>query len=792
MKPLKFVLIGFAICLVLILCGIGSLFLAPVQKSLFLTYANNSGELRELSLDAIEIDLEGIEFENLSFETDAGKFSFEFLSVDAPLLEFVNSPSAEITDFEFDGVVLDFSEQFSEEVSVPEENVEADPTPIVLPSLAEIDIFEQLNIKQGSGDVTVVLSDAESMRLDYTVRDLAPGKEGRIAINWAWTQPGFVAHLGDDRQVGGSLAFGARLDPNGVLIALNSIAELGLTLDGQVSNSARLISSLKDSDDGFLLDSRLVYMANDEENSDLLAGSLEFPRNLGKFTYRGTLALDSELLSPILQLLQIAVPSFQVNSDIAVEFNKGNGAVIAESRGSARYGDLSNQYDLVLNGQSGDAFQGRVTGYLASNAGESGSRLELSEIDAMIEKDSSVRAVANVIFAHAGKQERLKLSAMIPGDAQKPLGFDINSDTLSVPHLQTVADALVASLPETSNSESPSGEPGNPFDVGRPVQLSGKVGRLVIEEPWSLDTVELNTRIENGALDLRKMDFNFLSGRFSNAGVIGFKEGKFGLDAKSNLRGLTVGSAMTTLGFNPIVDTTLGGDVQWTAQAESMSGLIGNMRLGWNFRAEEGSINIPESDIMRSLRGATQAASIIGTFLPGQNYLGNFSKIVDKADVVKLDQINFSGERSQEGALKIEQLELKGTEFYAQLAGDIRSTNWSDILEAAARFQLNVGSKGEVSELADQIGLSEGRVRDGYQLWGKMPFSITGTLEQLNFGTMQEWALGKVIGSPKKALTRKNTEDPDPQKPAVESATEQIKREAERVLGGLLNSVLGE
>ncbi|MEM7673695.1 MAG: hypothetical protein AAF212_10170, partial [Verrucomicrobiota bacterium] len=514
---------------------------------------------------------------------------------------------------------------------------------------------------------------------------------------------------------------------------------------------------------------------------------------LDKVKYRGQLSLDSQTLSPLMEVLEMTLPDFQIDSELAVEFKQESGAIIAESRGSANYGDLSNRFDLLLNGVVKPEFRGRVTGYVTSTAGDSGARVELSGIDASLAPDTALRALANLNMSHSGETERLKLQALIPSDSNLPVSFSFASDDISIPVLQSVSDEFLASLPETSSESSEPPSVSNPFEVERPIQLSGKIGRLVINEPWSLDAVELDTRIAEGSLKLNKMDFNFLSGRFANSGVVGFQDGGFALDAKSNLQHLAVASAMTTLGVEPIVDTTLGGDVTWLAEAESMQGLIDNLHVGWDFQAPAGTINIPESKIMRSVRGATQAASLLGTFLPGQGYLGNFSKIVDKADVVELSEVNFSGQRTGTGSIKIQQLELKGSDFYAQVAGDIRSKSWSDILESAARFQLNLGSKGEVSELANQIGLIDGRVRDDYELWGKMPFSITGTLQTLNFGTLQDWALDKVVGSSKSALTGRGSSNAESgQDASGESASEQITREAQRVLGGLLESVLGD
>ena len=74
-----------------------------------------------------------------------------------------------------------------------------------------------------------------------------------------------------------------------------------------------------------------------------------------------------------------------------------------------------------------------------------------------------------------------------------------------------------------------------------------------------------------------------------------------------------------------------------------------------------------------------------------------------------------------------------------------------------------------------------------------MPFSITGTLQTLNFGTLQDWALDKVVGSSKSALTGRGSSNAESgQDASGESASEQITREAQRVLGGLLESVLGD
>ena len=137
------------------------------------------------------------------------------------------------------------------------------------------------------------------------------------------------------------------------------------------------------------------------------------------------------------------------------------------------------------------------------------------------------------------------------------------------------------------------------------------MGRLIIEEPWSLDQVEIDTRIDDGVLDLNKMDFSFLSGRFSNAGVIGYVDSGFKLKADSKLRGLTVQSAMTTLGFEPIVETTLHGDEMGCYIAIDGWACGGDERRV-ELLGEEGRIDIPEIKFCAAC-GATQAASIIVT-----------------------------------------------------------------------------------------------------------------------------------------------------------------------------------
>ena len=138
---------------------------------------------------------------------------------------------------------------------------------------------------------------------------------------------------------------------------------------------------------------------------------------------------------------------------------------------------------------------------------------------------------------------------------------------------------------------------------------------------------------------------------------------------------------------------------------------------------------------------------------------------MDYADVVKLR--SFRRKRDSAGAVSIDKLEMKGADFYADVSGEIE---WlADILNSAARMRLNLGSKGQVSELAKQIGLTEGRLRGITSCGGRYPSRYQVLWERLDYSAMRTV---EKIGS----ATRLEPEASDPAKRATEeSPADQLK-----------------
>ena len=787
MKRFKLLIGACVVVLLLVVAAVGALFLKPVQKAIFLNIASSSEGVQDVTLNSIQVGFDGIELEQLAFKTPAGTFTIGSASLDAPLMSFINQPRTEIRNLVLGDVVVDLSDA---KPGSEEETREPSSAAVTLPALSDFTVFETVSILQSSGDVQVILSEDEVIDLDLKLVNVLPGQKGKLTFGWDWAQPSFLAESAKERAVFGNLSADIALDATGALTSIDLDTALGAKLDAREGTPVSLSMMLKDGNDTLLAESQLNYLSADEQSVPVVSGSLTIPANLERFIFRGSVAGDTSEMQTLWTLLGIADPGLTLDTELAAEFYQKSGRLISELKGRAGYGDLQNRFDLVINGNTQPQFQGRVTGFWIGEAEASRSSVELSQLDAKIAAGGAFSGTGNAIFKNAGKSERLKLEARASADPRTPVKLTIDSEVLSISLLQAVAEGIAGSLPEPmGNDDALAPITDNPFLLGRPVHLLGSVGRLVIQEPWSLNDVRLDTRIENGILDLRQADFSFLSGRFANAGKVGFENGLFNLNATSALRDLTVQNAMTTLGFDPIVKTTLQGDVTWGATAATMPELIEKMGMSWSFKASEGSIDIPQSNILRQIRGKAQLGNLVGSILPGQRYLGDFSKILDYADVIELEELSFDGQRGADGKVAVDKLELKGADFYAQVAGGIRSGSWSDILNSALRLQLNMGAKGDVAALAKNIGLSEGRARDGYELWGKVPFSVTGTLERLDFRSLQTWALNALQGKAVSGLIgEKPAETGKPTDPKKQEA-EEIKRQATGLLNGLLNGL---
>ena len=104
-----------------------------------------------------------------------------------------------------------------------------------------------------------------------------------------------------------------------------------------------------------------------------------------------------------------------------------------------------------------------------------------------------------------------------------------------------------------------------------------------------------------------------------------------------------------------------------------------------------------------------------------------------------------------------------------------------------------LGAKGDVAALAKGIGLSEGRVRDGYELWGKLPFSVKGSLENPDFSSLQSFALKMLQGKAVSGLlgegSRKSDKPTQNEQPQAVDAVQELKRQATELLDGFLNGL---
>ena len=789
MKRRKPILIGCAVGLVAFLVCLALLAVPAVQKSIFLKLISGSDVVTAVDVGSLKIGFGGARLQDLSFETEDAVFHLKDFELEGSVIELALGDEKQIQDVKMSGLVLDLS---GREESA-DANEGAKEAPKILPSLSDVALFKTLIILQGRGDAKVVLSDREVLELTYEIDDIAPAKAATCDMRWTWTEPGMLANDYPGGVLSGEASIALALSSQGVLQGVSVDAQCSLSRDGNALPPFIFNGELKDSLGAYEIDLVLdLAAAGQGPASRLIEGTLKASRDLDKSIYRGEINLDSNVLDGYLSAFGVDIPTSSFSGSIATEYLVSSGALIAELTGSGRYGQVSHRSNLILNGGLLPKPQWRLTGFAAAAADGSDVRLEVSELDLSLDAEGEVEGTSRAIFIAADRKEYIGLALRVPAEEIEPIALMLDSEVISIEHLQAVGAAIASGLPKTEES-SESIEAENPFSTKRPVELGAKISRLIIEDPWSLDAVELDSRIDAGVLKLRKMDFNFLSGRFANVGEVGFASGKYNLLANSNLQGMDIQNTMTSLGLPPIVQTTLNGDVEWQAESATLPGLIDAMKMSWLFTAKEGRIDIPENNIMRGLRGASQVAGILGAIMPGQNYLGNFSKILDYADVVTLEELSFQGQRSDDGAMLVDRLAMKGEDFYADASGVIKSTSWSDVLKAATRLQVNLGAKGDVSQLAAKIGLAEGRMRDGYHLWGKTPFQVSGALEQLDFSSLKDWALSKLTGPASASGSRsappsKSTSE---EKTPPSDVSDELRREAGRLLGGFLEAVIG-
>ncbi|MEM7672642.1 MAG: hypothetical protein AAF212_04805, partial [Verrucomicrobiota bacterium] len=324
MKALKIIFVGFAICFVLAILAVASLFTPPVQKSIFLALASAVSDVRDVSIDTIEVDLAGVEIENLKFETDQGTYSVASARFDAPLIDLLTAPRAEISELKLNGFVLDLNDLPKNAEPVPVEPME--PAAFQLPSLTDFDAFERRSVLHGSGDLTIILSESETLKVAFVARDFVPGSEGRLILDWHWAQPAVVASLGEERELAGIFELSAVISSQGVLQRLDMNSELNLAVEGRAVDPLKLAASLEDSNQGLILDSRILFSKAEDSENELLAGVFEIPSKLDKVKYRGQLSLDSQTLSPLMEVLEMTLPDFQIDSELAVEFKQESGA----------------------------------------------------------------------------------------------------------------------------------------------------------------------------------------------------------------------------------------------------------------------------------------------------------------------------------------------------------------------------------------------------------------------------------------------------------------------------------
>ena len=612
----------------------------------------------------------------------------------------------------------------------------------------------------GSGSLEMLLKTEQgSLDLSLRVRDWEPGSRGQINADWHYEKNEYNQGMLDS--LAGELEGFVELDGEGVFTA----GEVSGTFQGKGVDDLPLsgeygLDLTSVTVDGAVQVTLATHTSLSGRTYELFQGKAFLPTEQPRIRFEGESKFDSGDLKPLLAALGQELSPVVVSSRLEGVYDFLTGGLTVDVEGDLDSPDLASGYRISVNGAMLDDMGMRITGTARNRLKSTDERLDVDRMDLLWNARQGIAGGARVRVSDGDKMSQaVNLNVSVPADVAFPVRMEARADKIYYASLGKAIGGFVSALPQ-QNTIEPEAAEQVPVDgpwFPRDLEVVLEVNRLNINNVFGLDNVGARVVASGSQVRLEDGRFQFLDSNVTQAATLTRVDDRFVLDGEAALRGLSARSVLSQLGGAQLVDADFGGTFKFSSEASDLSLLSESLNINWDLLAKDGQIAVPAQGMFNSIRSGTRLVAGL-SFLPGQSYLGNFERIVRRLEEVGFETFSFKGKRAANGLFKIDQAELKGHDFYAELKGQVNSSNWTDLMSSAMRMGLTLGAKGEVADWAKNIGMSEGRMRGDYALWSKLPFSIRGTLENPNFDAVRSWALKLVKGKATQFLEQSDSD----------------------------------